>query len=61
MLFDVALLKTLLGRDSITARHLYEREFEFVPQFKLFINTNYLPVIQDDRAFEEWNTQSIGI
>ena len=39
MLFDVALLKTLLGRDSITARHLFEREYEFVPHFKLFINT----------------------
>ena len=51
MLFDSALLKTLLGRDTITARHLYEREFEFIPQFKLFINTNYLPVIGDDTLF----------
>lgn len=51
MLFDVALLKTLLGRDSITARHLYEREYEFIPHFKLFINTNYLPLIQDDSLF----------
>jgi putative DNA primase/helicase len=51
MLFDSALLKTLLGRDSITARHLYEREFEFAPYFKLFINTNYLPLIQDDTLF----------
>ena len=51
MLFDAALLKTLLGRDSITARHLYQSEFEFVPHFKLFINTNYLPQIQDDTLF----------
>ncbi len=51
MLFDVALLKTLLGRDSITARHLFEREYEFVPHFKLFINTNYLPTISDDSLF----------
>lgn len=51
MLFDVALLKTLLGRDSITARHLYEREYEFIPHFKLFINTNFLPLIQDDTLF----------
>ena len=51
MLFDSALLKTLLGRDTITARHLYEREFEFVPRFKLFINTNFLPLIQDDTLF----------
>ena len=48
MLFDTALLKTLLGRDTITARHLYEREFEFRPCFKLVINTNYLPVVTDD-------------
>lgn len=51
MNFDVALLKTLLGRDSITARHLYEREFEFIPHFKLFINTNFLPLIADDSLF----------
>lgn len=51
MLFDTALLKTLLGRDSITARHLFEREYEFIPHFKLFINTNYLPVITDDSLF----------
>lgn len=51
MLFDTALLKTLLGRDTIVARNLYEREYEFVPHFKLFINTNYLPVISDDSLF----------
>jgi len=51
MIFDAALLKTLLGRDSIVARHLHEREFEFVPEFKLFMNTNYLPLIQDDTLF----------
>jgi putative DNA primase/helicase len=51
MIFDAALLKTLLGRDSIVARHLHEREFEFVPLFKLFMNTNYLPHIQDDTLF----------
>lgn len=51
MLFDTALLKTLLGRDSITARNIFEREFEFQPHFKLFINTNFLPIIQDDSLF----------
>jgi len=51
MKFDVALLKTLLGRDPVTARHIYEREFEFVPIFKLMINTNYLPVVTDDTLF----------
>lgn len=51
MLFDAALLKTLLGRDSITARHLYQREFNFIPKFKLIINTNYLPQITDETLF----------
>lgn len=51
MIFDVALLKTLLGRDAITARHLHEREFEFYPRFKLFINSNFLPLVQDDTMF----------
>lgn len=51
MIFDVALLKTLLGRDSIVARHLREREFEFTPVFKLFMNTNFLPIIYDDTIF----------
>lgn len=51
MLFDTALLKQFLGRDSITARHLNEREIEFIPNFKIFINTNHLPLIQDDTLF----------
>ena len=51
MKLDVALFKTLTGRDKITARHLYENEFEFTPVFKLFINTNYLPVVLDDTLF----------
>lgn len=52
MLFDVALLKTLLGRDKITARQLYEREFSFVPKFKLLINTNSLPLVNDNTLFQ---------
>lgn len=51
MLFDVALLKTLLGRDKIVARAMYEAEREFFPEFKLFINTNHLPHVSDDTIF----------
>nr|UVY17297.1 MAG: D5 N terminal like protein [Bacteriophage sp.]UWD54645.1 MAG: D5 N terminal like protein [Bacteriophage sp.]UWF86772.1 MAG: D5 N terminal like protein [Bacteriophage sp.] len=51
MIFDTALLKQLLGRDSITCRELYQREFSFIPKFKLIINTNYLPVVTDDTVF----------
>lgn len=52
MLLDVALLKTLLGRDKITARQLYEREFTFTPKFKLIINTNSLPLVNDNTLFQ---------
>lgn len=51
MVIDSALLKTLLGRDKVTARHLQQKEFEFYPQFKLFINCNYLPIIEDNTVF----------
>lgn len=51
MLFDAGLLKTLLGRDTITARFIYQSEFQFRPCFKFFMNTNYLPLITDDSLF----------
>lgn len=51
MIFDVALLKTLLGRDQITARFLHQNEFQFVPVFKLVFNSNFLPVVTDSTLF----------
>lgn len=51
MVFDTALLKTLLGRDTIVARFLFQNQFQFMPEFKLFINTNYLPAVKDDTLF----------
>lgn len=51
MAFDAALLKTLTGRDTITARFLFQSSFEYVPQFTLFINTNYLPKVLDETLF----------
>lgn len=52
MVIDSSLLKTLTGRDKITARFLNQNEFEFYPMFKLFINCNYLPIINDDTVFK---------
>lgn len=52
VLLNSALVKRLTGRDKIVARHLYKEEFEFYPQFKLFMNTNYLPQISDDTLFD---------
>ena len=51
MQLDAALMKTLTGRDTITARHLREREFQFRPQFKIIFNTNYLPYVNDESLF----------
>ena len=52
MLIDNAFLKNITGRDRITARHLHQDEIEFVPKFKLFINTNHLPYITDMTLFD---------
>ena len=59
MRFDEALLKNILGRDAITARHLFEGEFEYVPVFTLFINTNYLPIVADDTLFKSGRVKVI--
>ncbi len=34
-----------------TARFLHQNSFQFIPEFKLFINTNHLPKISDDTVF----------
>ena len=40
------LLKQLTGNDMVTARRLYCEEFEFKPEFKLWMATNHKPVIR---------------
>lgn len=40
------LLKQLTGQDIITARKLYGEEFEFKPEFKLWMATNHKPIIR---------------
>ncbi|HZX21284.1 MAG TPA: phage/plasmid primase, P4 family, partial [Clostridia bacterium] len=40
------LLKQLTGGDTVTARHLYGREFEFEAEFKLWMSTNHKPIIR---------------
>lgn len=51
MSFNSNLLKRLTGRDTISARELYQRGFDFIPTFKLFFNTNHLPLIGDNTMF----------
>lgn len=43
---DEGLVKQLTGGDTVTARYLYGKEFEFQPQFKLWLATNHKPIIR---------------
>ena len=48
------LIKKLMGGDIEKARRLYENHFEFVPQFKLWLATNFTPEVSaEDDAL--WN------
>ena len=49
---NAALLKQLTGGDTYTARFLHENQFEFSPEFTIFINTNHLPRVADDTVFK---------
>ena len=40
-----ALIKRVTGADPITCRHLYMKEFTYVPKFLLLLGTNYQPNI----------------
>lgn len=51
MEMNAALLKTMTGNDSISARRLYEGFFEYVPSFKLVFNSNHIPRISDMTVF----------
>jgi len=45
------LVKTITGGDTVTARFLYKDEFEFLPQFKLWLAANHAPQVkQEDGA-----------
>jgi putative DNA primase/helicase len=45
---DCGLIKKLTGRDTITARFLHRGEFQFQPEFKLWLIANDPPIIPDD-------------
>lgn len=46
MRLDEGLLKQLTGGDVVTARKMFSEEFEFKPEFKIWIATNYKPYIR---------------
>lgn len=41
-----SLVKQMTGGDLLTARFLYGNEFQFKPEFKLWIGTNHKPIIR---------------
>ena len=51
LLLNAAQVKSMTGNDTINARFLHENSFDFRPQFKIYMNTNYLPVITDITLF----------
>jgi len=46
MQFAESLIKQLTGGDKMTARELYQKEFEFSPTFKIWLATNHKPKIR---------------
>lgn len=48
---NVSLIKQLTGGDKYTGRFLHENPIEFTPEFKIIINTNHRPRINDDTVF----------
>ena len=49
--FNAALVKRMTGNDTLNARFLHENSFDFKPNFKIFINTNYKPSVSDMTLF----------
>ena len=46
MRLDEGLIKQLTGGDPVTARFQYSSEFEFTPEFKIWMATNHKPIIR---------------
>ena len=52
VLLASAAVKSITGRDELTTRGLHENPISFVPQFKMWLSTNYLPAVNDDTVFK---------
>lgn len=59
LLLNAAQVKTMTGNDTLNARFLHENSFDFQPQFKIYINTNYLPAVNDMTLFSSGRVQII--
>jgi len=56
---NAALIKQLTGGDTYSGRFLHENPIEYVPEFKIFINTNHLPRTNDDTIFSSGRVKLI--
>lgn len=52
MMLDISLIKTMTGKNELKARMLYENDITFLPKFKLYFDTNFLPKMTDDTIFQ---------
>ena len=52
VLLASAAMKAITGRDELTTRGLHENPISFIPQFKMWLSTNYLPAVNDDTVFK---------
>ena len=59
MAVSSSLVKRCTGDGLITTRAIYEKQFSFVPQFKLFMHTNHLPRIYDLSMFDSGRVKVI--
>ena len=61
MKLDEAYVKAITGRDTQTARHLNQSEFQYQVQFIMFIGTNHLPYVSDQTLFGSGRVRVIPI
>ena len=45
--FSEGLIKRVSGGDTLTGSHLYGSSFEFIPEFKLWLQANHVPMAKD--------------
>lgn len=60
MHLDAAKVKDMTGGGTQVARFLHQNSFEFRPEFKIFIDTNYLPKATDDTLFTSGRIHVLG-
>ena len=52
LVFNAGLVKSLTGNNTLNARRLYENSFDFAPKFKLVLDCNHLPLVNDMTLFD---------